>query len=172
MTRDLYKDLHYAYHALSTPLSTACLLSSRRIHPAYGMTVARKQWLGARMMWSNVRIPSATIYKLHLAMALKLLEMPPDVPGDVVECGSWKGASAANLSLVCKIVGRKLRIYDSFQGLPPAKEGDRQGPPYEPGDYAGGLTEVRENIRRHGASRCASSCPDGSTRRCRTRRRP
>lgn len=150
-SQNVFKGLHYAYHALSAPLSTACLLSSSRIRPEYGMTAARKQWLGARMMMNNVMVKSGTIYKLHLAMALKLLEMPPDVPGDVVECGSWKGGSAANLSLVCKIVGRKLRIYDSFQGLPPSKEGDREAYLYKSGDYAGSLDEVKENIRKYGA---------------------
>ncbi len=50
-------------------------------------------------------------------MALKLLETPPEVGGIVIECGTWKGASTSNLSLVCKIVGRRLKIYDSFQGL-------------------------------------------------------
>jgi O-methyltransferase len=152
--QDFYKGLHYAYHALSQPVSTAALLGSSRIHPAYRMTLARKQWLGARMMMNNIFIKSGTIYKLHLAMALKILETPPDVAGDVVECGSWKGGSAANLSLVCKITGRKLRIYDSFQGLPPAKADDREGSLYKPGDYAGTLDEVKENIRRYGAIEC------------------
>jgi O-methyltransferase len=146
-----YKGLHYAYHALSTPVSAACLLSSTKIHPAYQMTAARKQWLAARMMMNNIRIQSGTIYKLHLAMALKLLEMPPEQQGDVIECGSWKGGSAANLSLICKIVGRKLRLFDSFQGLPPPKADDREGYLYNAGDYKGTLDEVKENIRRFGA---------------------
>src|SRR5687767_4419901 len=155
----LYKGLHYAYHALSQPVSTAALLSSSRIHPAYDMSLARKQWLGARMMMNNVLIKSGTIYKLHLAMALKILETPPDLAGDIVECGSWKGGSAANLSLVCKITGRKLRIFDSFQGLPPPKAGDREGALYNPGDYSGSLDEVKENIRKYGAIECCEFVP-------------
>jgi O-methyltransferase len=147
----LYKGLHYAYHALSVPLSAACLLSSTNVHPAYRMTTARKQWLATRMMLNNVLIKSGTIYKLHLAMALKLLELPPDQPGDVIECGTWKGGSAANLSLICKIVGRKLRIYDSFEGLPAPAATDREAYLYNAGDYAGSLAEVQDNIRRYGA---------------------
>jgi hypothetical protein len=150
----LYKGIHYCYHALSAPLSTACLLSSTRIHPAYKMTAYRKQLLGTRMMLNNIRIPSGTIYKLHLAMALKILETPPEVTGDVIECGSWKGGSAANLSLVCQITGRKLRIFDSFRGLPSSKEDDREGSLYKAGDYAGSLPEVKENIRKYGAIEC------------------
>jgi hypothetical protein len=169
---DLYKGLHYAYHALSTPISTACLLSSRRIHPAYRMSFARKQALGTRMMLNNIRIASGTIYKLHLAMALKILETSPEVRGDIVECGSWKGGSAANLSLVCKITGRKLLIFDSFRGLPRAKAGDREAHLYRKGDYAGSLDEVKHNIQRHGAIECCEFFPGWFDETLPTLRRP
>ena len=59
--------------------------------------------------YNTIRIQTGTSYKSHLAMALKILETPPAVLGDVVECGTWKGGSAANLSLVCRIVGRPLQ---------------------------------------------------------------
>jgi O-methyltransferase len=72
----------------------------------------------------------------------------------VVECGTWKGASAANLSLVCRIVGRQLHIYDSFQGLPAPQEGDREVQYYMAGDYCGTLDEVKRNISRAGAIDC------------------
>jgi hypothetical protein len=84
-------------------------------------------------------------------MALKILESPPQTPGDVVECGTWKGGSAANLSLVCRIVGRKLKVYDSFEGLPEGEGRDREAKHYQKGDYHGSLEEVKANIRRYGA---------------------
>lgn len=157
--RQRYKALHYAYHVVSAPISAACLLSSDLIHPSYGMTAVKKQWLALRMMLNNVRIPSGTIYKFHLAMALKLLETSPDVSGDIVECGTWKGGSAANLSLVARITGRKLKVFDSFQGLPAARSGDREAPKYQEGDYAGSLEEVQRNIRRYGALECCEFVP-------------
>ena len=83
-------------------------------------------------------------------MALKIFETPPDVVGDVIECGTWQGGSAVNLSLVCKIAGRKLIIYDSFEGLPEGKTEDRQGF-YGTGDYCGSLGDVKRNIERYGA---------------------
>ena len=76
------------------------------------------------MVLNNIRIESATAYNVHLAMALKILETPSNVNGVVVECRTWKGGSVANLSLVCKITGRKLLIFDSFEGFPEVKVGD------------------------------------------------
>lgn len=103
------------------------------------------------MFINTRRIPTATTYKAHLVMALKLLELAPDVPGCVVECGAWKGGSTANLSLICRIVGRKLYVFDSFEGLPPGEWGDREAAGYQAGDYAGSLAEVQQNISRYGA---------------------
>ena len=87
-------------------------------------------------------------------MALKLLEMPPNLPGVVVECGTYKGGTAANLSIICKLVGRELFVFDSFEGLPESSPLDRQGKEYERGDFAGSLDEVRNNIRKAGAIDC------------------
>jgi O-methyltransferase len=139
------------YYVLTVPVSILFILSSRRIHPSYGMSLLRKLALGWRMFLNTVRIPSGSSYKTHLAMALKILETPPDEPGDVIECGTWKGAAAANLSLVCRLVGRRLKVYDSFEGLPEPRPGDREGVHYKKGDYCGTLEEVRANIARYGA---------------------
>ena len=87
-------------------------------------------------------------------MALKILEIPPTVHGDVIECGTWKGGSAANLSLVCKIAGRKLIIYDSFEGLPVLDPDDRESKFYNQGDYFGSLDEVKKNINKYGEIGC------------------
>jgi len=102
-------------------------------------------------MLRNCRhITTGTSYKVHLVMALKLLELSPEIEGDVIECGTWKGGSAANLSLICKIVGRKLLIYDSFEGLPEGDSHDRQASSYLKGDFAGSLEDVRKNIKQYG----------------------
>ncbi|MFA5270097.1 MAG: TylF/MycF/NovP-related O-methyltransferase [Patescibacteria group bacterium] len=139
------------YYVLSVPVSIFFILSSKRIHPAYRMNWWRCFDLGFKMFRNSLKIPTATSYKAHLAMALKLLELSPDAPGCVVECGAWKGGSTANLSLACQIVGRQLYVFDSFEGLPPADSGDREAVGYRAGDYDGSLTEVRENVGRYGA---------------------
>ena len=147
MARLLLK-IHYA---LTAPIAIFFILMSASIHPVYRMTWYKKFALGFRMFLNKMRISTGTSYKAHLAMALKILEAPPNAPGVVLECGAWKGGSAANLSLVCKIAGRKLLIYDSFEGLPAGEPGDREAKNYQKGDYAGALGEVKRNIRKYGA---------------------
>ena len=142
------------WYLLSLPFAIAIILGSSRIHPAYRVGWFRRSVLGFRMFWNKLRVPTGTNYKAHLAMALKILEIPPEVEGDVVECGCWKGGSSANLSLVCRLAGRRLVIYDSFLGLPEAKAGDREGAGYSAGDYQGTEDEVRANITRCGAIEC------------------
>lgn len=138
------------YYILTVPVAIYFILDSDMVHPSYKLNIFKKFWLGWRMFINKLRIETGTSYKAHLAMALKIFETPPDVEGAVVECGTWKGGSAVNLSLACKIAGRKLLIYDSFEGLPEKQEGDREAVGYTPGDYAGSLEEVKENIRKYG----------------------
>ncbi|MGD0088846.1 MAG: TylF/MycF/NovP-related O-methyltransferase [Planctomycetota bacterium] len=142
------------YYVLTAPIAVYFILKSNAVHPAYRLTLFRKLWLGWRMFWNHLRIPSGSNYKSHLAMALKILETPPEVEGCVVECGTWKGVWAANMSLVCRITNRKLKIYDSFAGLPEGKPGDREAKKYKAGEYCGTIEEVQANIRRYGAIEC------------------
>ena len=46
-----------------------------------------------------------------------------DLNGLVVQAGVYKGGCTAKLSLVCKILGKKLVAFDSFEGLPENGEG-------------------------------------------------
>ncbi len=84
----------------------------------FGVGLSRKIWLMVRMARNNRRIPTASHFLEHLMMATQILRVPASIEGRVVECGSFKGGSAANLSLVCDLCDRKLEIFDSFAGLP------------------------------------------------------
>jgi hypothetical protein len=142
------------YAVAVAPFSILFILNSQKIHASYRMTAWRKLKLGLKMLRNKLRIPTGTSFKSHLAMALKILERTPEEEGCVVECGTWKGGSAANLSLVCKIAGRKLMIFDSFEGLPEGDPHDNEAKGYQKGDYCGSLEEVRANISRYGAIDC------------------
>lgn len=152
----LYRFWRSLYDVLTMPVALFYLTFSRKVHSSYGMNWFKRILLGFRFFRNYHRITSGTSWRAHLVMAMRLLEIPPDVQGDVVECGCWKGGATVNLSLACAIVGRTLKVYDSFEGLPPPTEGDhiaqrsfRNG--FVPGIYGGALEEVTENVRRLGA---------------------
>jgi O-methyltransferase len=56
------------------------------------------------------------------------------IPGDVVECGVWRGGSMQAIARVLAARGatdRELHLFDTFEGMPPPTEEDVQhgGPP-------------------------------------------
>ena len=51
-------------------------------------------------------IESATSLESQVILAKCLLSLPKNKKGYVVECGCFKGASSATLSLICKFIGR------------------------------------------------------------------
>lgn len=131
--------------------------STLPVHPAYGLSKRDLRALGRDMARIYNRVSTTTSWEWLLLIGLKILASPPpsEVPGDVIECGAYKGGSAACFSLVCRITGRRLRVYDSFKGLPAPRPGDRHTAFFQPGEYSGTVEEVRENIRRYGAlERC------------------
>src|SRR5688572_16724728 len=92
----MYRFILKVYYVLTVPISIFFILNSRSIQPAYKLTFLKKYSLGLKMFLNKFRLPSGTSYKSHLAMGLKILETPPEIEGDVVECGAWKGGSAVN----------------------------------------------------------------------------
>jgi O-methyltransferase len=140
-----------AHRLVDFPFAVIYLLNDRGIDPAYRMGWWRRIRLALRMYRNTRRILSLTSYKAHLAMAVKLLKIPPTVEGVVVECGCYLGGSTANLSLVCEIVGRELIVYDSFEGLPAPDPSDKYGNPFTEGVLDADLEQVKGNVRRYGA---------------------
>ena len=124
----------------------------------YGVRFGTKWRLLWQMIRNNRRIVSGSTFLEHLTMATSLMRLPPSLEGVVVECGTYKGVSAANLSLVCQLVGRRLEIFDSFEGLPEPSIRDKEHlllgakeiHTYEKGTWCGRLEEVKENITRYG----------------------
>jgi hypothetical protein len=121
---------------------------------AYGVGPATKISLASRFL-HNTRQPGAsTMFGEHVALAAALLSVPKDVRGHVAEFGCFKGWSTASLSLVCALTGRRLVIFDSFQGLPEPKEKihgfSGKEVHYRAGEFAGSLQEVKNNVARFG----------------------
>jgi len=124
----------------------------------FGVGFFTKLWLVWKMARNNRRIVTFSHFLEHLMMGTQILRVPRSVEGSVVECGSFKGGSAANLSLVCDLCDRKLEVFDSFAGLPEPSNTDKEHllvnlqeiHSYEKGAYCGALPEVQANISKYG----------------------
>jgi O-methyltransferase len=124
----------------------------------YGVGFLMKLRLVYVMARNTKRVTTGSHFLEHLLMATQILKVPKSVSGCVVECGSYKGGSATNLSLVCELCDRTLEIFDSFEGLPAPQKEDKEHMliglqrvhTYEQGSWCGTLPEVQGNISAHG----------------------
>mgnify|MGYP001355685769 CR=1 FL=1 len=123
----------------------------------YGVSAGEKKALAERFVQITQSMESGTSPLVHSVLAKEIMSLPPDLKGDVIECGVWKGASTAALSLVCQRVSRRLKVCDSFQGLPPDHGQRHVGLHtrvygyYQEGMFRGTLEEVKEAVRAYGA---------------------
>jgi O-methyltransferase len=90
-----------------------------------------------------------------LSYIKSILLLSSKIKGCIVEAGSYKGGSTAKFSLAAKFAGRKLIVFDSFQGIPEHSEPHRiniYGKPvtFSKGEYCGSLKEVKANIFKYG----------------------
>ncbi|MFL6527214.1 MAG: class I SAM-dependent methyltransferase [Chthoniobacterales bacterium] len=65
--------------------------------------------------------------------------------GDLLEFGCFKGFSTACLSFASHLLGVRMHVFDSFEGLPVSGSSY-----YTAGDFAGALEEVANNIAAFG----------------------
>ncbi len=95
-----------------------------------------------------------------LAIARRILNVDPSVPGAIVEAGAYHGGSTAKLSLVARLCSRRLEVFDSFEGMPENSEAHGKSiygreHHFPKGSHAVRLGEVKEAVRRYGdISRC------------------
>jgi O-methyltransferase len=102
---------------------------------------------------------SATGFVEQLAMISAILRLSPAQKGSVVECGCYMGGATSNLSLAARLVGRRLYVFDSFEGLPEPKSEDarhlamnvREYHSYTKGSWCGPFDAVRNNVAKYGA---------------------
>ncbi len=73
------------------------------------------------------------------------------IPGDVIECGAWRGGATILMRAVLRAygdAGKSVWVADSFEGLPSPKPQLDFG--LERGEMAVSLEEVQENFARYG----------------------
>lgn len=68
-----------------------------------------------------MKLLSDQVDEREVAVVLRELErvLGAGVPGDVVEFGCYVGTTSVHLAKRLQGTGRKLHLYDSFEGLPP-----------------------------------------------------
>lgn len=81
-------------------------------------------------------------------MILRLAERRAHDDEVLVEAGCWRGGSTAKFSLVCRALGYRVKVYDSFEGVAEhAISGDETD---FAGQYAAGEDLVRANVEAVG----------------------
>ena len=108
-----------------------------------------------RLLEIHANVTCAHTHGEMVRVLREIFAIPDDVPGVIVEAGCFKGGSTAKLSIAAREVGRRLVVFDSFEGIPDNDEphdktifGDDAR--FAAGSYAGGLREVADNVARWG----------------------
>ena len=78
-----------------------------------------------------------------------------NVPGDLIECGAWRGGSCILMRAVLKAYGntdRTVWVADSFEGLPKFDQETyaEDAKIWEGGEMAVSIEEVKQNFERYG----------------------
>lgn len=134
-------------------------------HGPERLSRAQRRDLVRRYIATSAGMTCAHTQEQMLDFATTILRIPADVPGVVVEAGCFKGGSTAKFSLAARAAGRKLVVFDSFEGIPPNDEDHghnlfgQHTPHFDAGSYAGGLDEVKRNVARWGAPEVVEYVP-------------
>ena len=75
------------------------------------------------------------------------------VPGDLIECGAWRGGVTILMRAVLRAYGdteKSVWVADSFEGLPGVDSRRNPHLDYSAGEMAASLEEVKENFARYG----------------------
>ncbi len=98
---------------------------------------------------------SATSFGEQLCLVRTILNLPTERSGAIAEFGCYKGLSTVAISIAAKYAGRRVLVFDSFEGLPATDETvhhvvGNDTIHYKKGDYAGALDEVKDLVTRYG----------------------
>ena len=147
----------YPRKSICTVTAIIKRFSSKTEKSAYGEKIRRDIVERFEVIDRRVAISTSKTDGLFLAEALLSVAVNG---GEVVECGCYAGGSTAKLSIVSKITGRSLRVFDSFAGLPHADPDDKRDfnvresqawmSEWTEGHYAGTLQTVQRNVERYG----------------------
>ncbi len=125
-------------------------LDMLRLDPRIPFAHSVRNRLADQMGLAHREINCAHTHSEIVAVVSEILRTPRSIAGVILEAGCFKGGSTAKLSLGAQLSGRKLLVFDSFEGLPVVtEEGEKSN--FSKGNYAGRLEEVQKNVRTYGA---------------------
>lgn len=75
--------------------------------------------------------------KLQMLDKLVIDVINRNIPGDLVECGVWRGGSALIIANASSGTNKKLHLFDTFEGMPAPTEKDYKGNDEYPGSIRG-----------------------------------
>ena len=139
--------------AVSLPSHLAFVFRGLRGSRAKPLQRLKLAWLSASI---HLKLECGHNPEEVLRVLEEIVELPPEAPGVVVECGAFLGGSSAKLSHAVSMTGRKLLVCDSFEGLPIVGTANHisDKPNFKSGEYAGRLPDVAANIERFGKIDC------------------
>jgi O-methyltransferase len=142
---DAKRKFHYYFvdEERSVPLDVL------RFDPRLPFTRTQRKQLADKMEVAHKGLRCAHTHAEAVAIVSEILRVPPSTTGVVLEAGCFKGGSTAKLSLATRLIGRKLLVYDSFEGLPDVDEAEKDR--FGKGEYTGALDEVKKNVGAYGA---------------------
>jgi O-methyltransferase len=123
--------------------------------PQSDLRSADRRELTDRFRKIQAFVPCAHTHREMMQIAKAILGLSKSTPGCIVEAGCFKGGSTCKLSILARLTGRKLYVFDSFGGIPTNTEqhkfdifGEKAAFPAE--SYEGSLEEVSTNLETFG----------------------
>ena len=122
-----------------------------------GSTAIQDRWRLARSSFRiSQAIPSPHTHAEIFTFMREILGVDPGTEGVIIEAGCFKGSSTAKFSLAAALAGRRLVVFDSFEGIPENSEPKGKtlfgtAFDFKKGDYASTLPDTMKSIRLHGA---------------------
>lgn len=104
----------------------------------------------ARFLKIDWNIPHCHTPAEIVAIFRGLAERPGRTGEVLLEAGCWMGGSSAKFSIICKALGYRLCIYDSFEGVETATVEEGIGNYDFSGEYASPQAVLAENLERFG----------------------
>ena len=87
----------------------------------------------------------------EIALICQALADRAPAPREVLlEAGCWQGGSSAKFSIICRMLGYRFCVYDSFAGVEEMQSAEKANNYDFSGEYAAPESVLRDNLARYG----------------------